>query len=155
MIEVTVDSASVLQSLQKLASGCNNPRPALLAIGEKMLASTKRRFNTSTAPDGSKWAANSPVTLARKKGTKPLVNHGVLRDQIGYQASDNVLTIFSTMQYAATQQFGAKRGAFGQTKNNRPIPWGDIPSRPFLGVSVEDEKMIENTVLTFLQSAFF
>lgn len=44
---------------------------------------------------------------------------------------DNMVTVSSTMIYAATQQFGAKQGEFGTDKRNHPIPWGDIPARAF------------------------
>jgi hypothetical protein len=34
-------------------------------------------------------------------------------------------------QFCGSQQFGAKQGQFGRGKRNHPIPWGDIPARPF------------------------
>lgn len=152
MIKVKLDSKLVLQQLERLSKGAANPRPALLAIGESLVESTKKRFGSSSAPDGKPWAANSALTLKRKRGSKPLVNEGTLRDQIGYVESGNQLTIFSSMIYAATQQFGAKQGAFGRSRRNTPIPWGTIPARPFLGVSNDDEKMIVETVSEYLRS---
>ncbi|NOT66397.1 MAG: phage virion morphogenesis protein [Methylotenera sp.] len=150
MIEVKFDNKTVLQALGKLANASANPRPALLSIGEDLVKSTKNRFNESRGPDGKAWAPNSPLTLIRKRGTKPLIDNGILRDQISYAEEGNTLTIFSTLEYAATQQFGAKKGAFGRTKRNAPIPWGDIPSRPFLGISFGDEQMIEETISDYL-----
>ena len=44
--------------------------------------------------------------------------------------------------YAATHQFGAERGEFGADRRGRPIPWGDIPARPFLGVGDEQRGII-------------
>jgi phage gpG-like protein len=32
-------------------------------IGEHLSETTKRRFETSTSPDGQRWAPNSPVTI--------------------------------------------------------------------------------------------
>ena len=37
--------------------------------------------------------------------------------------------------YATTQQFGAARGEFGATRRGRPIPFGDIRARAFVGFS--------------------
>ena len=41
----------------------------------------------------------------------------------------------SNLVYAPTHQFGAEKGDFGSTSKKRPIPFGDIPARPFLGIS--------------------
>ena len=49
----------------------------------------------------------------------------------------------STRIYAGAHQFGARRGACGTNKKGAPIPWGDIPARPFLGVSDADKKTIQ------------
>ena len=43
------------------------------------------------------------------------------------------------LKEAGTHQFGASKGAFGTTSRGSPIPWGDIPARPFFGLSSEDE----------------
>ncbi|MDF0377688.1 phage virion morphogenesis protein [Methylophilus sp. YYY-1] len=152
MIELTWQNRAVLAALGRLAEGAANPRPAFLAIGEDWVESTKRRFDTGTAPDGSQWAPNKPTTLARKKGNQPLVAGGTLRDQIAYEADAEGVTIFSTKEYSATQQLGAEKGSFGRTKRNSPIPWGDIPARPYIGISPDDELMIEGNVSDYLNS---
>ena len=154
MIEVKIDSQSVTEALRRLAASAADPEPALKMIGERMVRSTKKRFKTSTAPDGAKWLPNKPSTLKRKKGNKPLIGatHS-LATQISYAVSLDTLKVGSPMIYAATQQFGASRGQFGKNKRNHPIPWGDIPARPFLGVSKEDEEMIDNTVAEYLHRA--
>ena len=54
--------------------------------------------------------------------------------------------------YAGTHQFGAKRGAFGRTAKGGPIPWGDIPARPFLGLSDADANEITALVAGYLAS---
>lgn len=152
MIELTWQNRAVLAALGRLAQGAANPRPAFLAIGEDLVESTKRRFDTGTAPDGVKWAPNKPSTLARKKGNNPLVDGGTLRDQIGYEANAEGVTLFSTMIYSATQQLGAEKGAFGRNARKSPIPWGDIPARPYMGISADDEMIIERNVSDYLNS---
>lgn len=152
MIDIKVDNRAVNQALQDLALGAENPRPALLAIGEDLVKSTKQRFADSIAPDGTPWKENSPTTLKRKRGNKPLIGEGTLRDQISYAADAHGVAIFSSMIYAGTQQFGAQRGQYGRNKRNAPIPWGDIPARPFLGISPADEKTITHTISEYLRS---
>ncbi len=145
MIEIKVDNKTVNDTLERLASASANPRPALLAIGESLVLSTKKRFETSTAPDGTHWTPNSPSTLIRKKGNKPLVGKtGNLAQQISYAIDGNGLRIGSPMEYAAMQQFGGQKSKF-------PHLWGDIPARPFLGISDADEQMIVSTVTDYLR----
>lgn len=125
-------------------------------MGEYMVPATQGRFDTSTAPDGSKWAANTPLTLSRKKGSKPGIGETrLLSTQIHYEATAESLIIASSMEYAGTFHFGALMGSFGRSQRKKlsqnksrpsagspkghPIPWGNIPARPFLGVSVADE----------------
>jgi len=72
-----------------------------------------------------------------------LVDGGYLRDQIDFNVTGNVLEVGSTMEYAAMQQFGGRKSEF-------PHLWGDIPARPFLGLSAGDVADIEQTVSDYL-----
>ena len=63
LIELTGRSA--LDHLQGFVARAKNMRPVLLEIGEDMAESTKGRFATATGPDGTAWAPNSALTLAR------------------------------------------------------------------------------------------
>lgn len=152
---IEINNQAVNDALAQLAARVGNLHPYLAALGEDMQERTKQRFVTTTAPDGSTWAANSPVTLARyimsrggvskktgkmlKKGRelaaakKPL--QGKNRDlakEIYYQADEEHMTLGSTMIYAAMQQFGGSRAQFPQL-------WGDIPSRRFLPLTLAGE----------------
>lgn len=154
-IQIEVDNKTVLDALNRLRQSAARPAPVLLEIGEKLLESTKARFEAQTAPDGSRWAPNAPVTLARKKGNRPLIGEtGTLMDQINYQLiNESTLELGSPTIYAATQQFGARQGQFGRTRRNAPIPWGDIPARPFIGISESDGETILNLVTKYLQES--
>ena len=140
--------------LQRLIDAGGNPRPALLEIGLELQDSTIKRFASESGPDGMPWARNSEVTKARKGGRdQPLTGEGALGKEIYYDVVDggNTLEVGSVMEYAATQQFGAKQGQFGRSKRNSPIPWGDIPARPFIGISDADEEMIIKQINLYLQ----
>jgi len=54
--------------------------------------------------------------------------------------------IGSPMEYAAMQQFGGTKAEF-------PNLWGDIPARPFLGISSQDENEILTILRNYLESA--
>lgn len=58
------------------------------------------------------------------------------------------------MEYAAAQQFGMKKGYAGANKRGSPIPWGDIPARPFLGISDHDRGMILDEISDYLSQSF-
>jgi len=170
MAEVKWDDANVVNALQRLQHAVSNTSPVLKEIGEVLQESTKHRFEASTGPDGEKWEPNSHVTTAqhvhrvggtktkdgkfltkkgeqRWDGKKTLIDHGTLMESINAQLIDNnTLGVGSALEYAAMQQFGGSKDDF-------PFLWGDIPARPFLGISDEDEDKILSTVHEYLTSS--
>ena len=150
MINVTVDDAAILAALRRLQNHGSNLRPALREIGEILKESTQQRFVNYTGPDGVMWEANSDVTSERKaeRSGIPLTDGGTLSDTINRKVVGNdTVMIYSPMQYAAMMQFGGTKAEF-------PHLWGDIPARPFLGISTEDESEILSILRTYLESAF-
>lgn len=142
----------------RLSAHLSDLTPFYQEAGEIVLVSTKQRFIDGIAPDGSRWAPNSLVTLARKKPGQPVLwgESGNLRTEIHAEAGPDGLvwgTGATTADYAATQQFGAAQGAFGRTKFNGPIPWGNIPARPFLGISQEDKSNLLDCLREYLEEA--
>lgn len=167
MITIHVDDKQVLDMLGELSRRCINLQPAMKEIGEDIVVSTKRRFASATSPDGTPWEANSQVTVerylgvfagshkkdgslskrgaARSAAKKPLTGESKsLQTTINYQLDGNSgVRIGSPMVYAAMQQFGG-------TKSQFPHLWGDIPARPFLGVSDTDRANILEIVSSYL-----
>jgi phage gpG-like protein len=168
-IEIKVSGdRQVLQVLGEILDKAEDLRPVLEFIGMRMVESTKRRFDTLVGPDGERWAPNADSTMERylnrlsgsykKDGTlsakgqrrkaskKPLTGEtGALRTTIhSAVVGKDTVRISSTLPYARVQQEGAKQGQFGRgsfatRKGTFPIPWGDIPARPFLGFSDQDQ----------------
>jgi len=170
-ITVAWDDAAVSAALQRARQKTGNLAPLLKSIGEDLVESTKRRFGTATGPDGAQWADNRPATIRRYLGLsqgnttkdgalsargeavqgskKPLTGESrMLKSQIFYRLNGNVLEVGSTVEYSAVQQFGAEKGSLGPN-----APWGDIPPRPFLGISAADRAAIGQTVLEYLEMA--
>jgi phage virion morphogenesis protein len=167
MLDIELDDAQFRAAWQQLHRHCADLGPVLKDIGEDLVESTKQRFADSKGPDGSVWPANSSVTIARMvhsvKGTKtkdgflskkgeqrwdskkPLIGESRrLSEEIHYQLHGNTLEIGSNMEYAAMQQFGGKKSKF-------PHLWGDIPARPFLGLSAADKAGIVEMVSRYLE----
>jgi phage gpG-like protein len=57
---------------------------------------------------------------------------GILANSISYNVLRKGVEIGTKVRYAGTHQFGARQGQYGRTKRGGPIPWGNIPARPFL-----------------------
>lgn len=112
--------------------------------GEILISATKDRVLRGEQPDGAQFAPRSPATLARyaKLGLSfgaPLNVSGDMRQHLHYQADKNSVEFGSNAIQSAVMQFGASKGEFGQAANGSSLPWGDIPARPFIGISDEDE----------------
>lgn len=167
MISIKINDRQVLDTLNLLVSRAQNLRPAFAEIGEDLIESTKRRFATATPPDGTPGAPNSPVTVVRYRGLfkssrkkdgalsmagqarsaakKPLTGEArALQTSVNYQLQGaHGVSIGSPMVYAVMQQFGG-------TKSQFPHLWGDIPARPFLGVSATDKVNILDILPSYL-----
>ena len=103
--------------------------PAFYEMGEHILESTQDRMSHELSPDGTPWEPLSVNTIEQKDLTnqseKILRGYGILADTLSYQVNSNQLMFGSNVEYAATHQFGRDNA--------------NIPARPLLGVSGEDE----------------
>lgn len=163
MIDLQLDNAAALAVLDGLLARLDDTETPLREIGEDLTESTKRRFGTSTAPDGTAWAPNKQSTIdaylgkfggsfkkdgtvskkgaARSAAKKPLIGETrTLSTTLHYVLSgDDSVAIGSALPYAAMANFGGKKSEFPQL-------WGDIPAREFLGLSAEDGTSIMATL---------
>lgn len=139
-------------SRQKLAAAAalfDDMTPIFRDVAEYLVEATKKRFVSGTAPDGKAWPAKRQSTLDRYKRlgygnlTRPLIGPSKsLSTQIQRLVTKNSATIGSNMIYSEVMQSGAAKGAFGTNAKGRPIPWGRIPARTWLGLSDADNAAI-------------
>lgn len=161
MADVVIQNDEITGALTRLSAFLSDMTPAMQDLGEILVDSTKQRFPQGVAPDGSRWAPKSQTTLnkygartSNRIDVRPLFGpSGALSSQIFYEVTPDSVSWGSPMIYAATQQFGAAQGAFGRTARNGPIPWGNIPARPFLGISAEDETNILDALAEWIERA--
>lgn len=147
MLELKINDAQITAALAQAIAALGDLTPVMEEIGSILLDSTKQRFVTGEAPDGTPWVANSPVTLARKKGSRPLIGAtGALAEGFQVEASSNSVQISTDKDQALMMQFGGTKAQF-------PHLWGDIPARPFLGDSEEDRQNILDTISDALEAA--
>lgn len=142
VISVQVTDKPVLDALRDLAQRTDDLSEPLNEIGIEFAERIRQQFSRGESPYGNKWAALSAVTQAKNKGRRsggePLRDTGRLMASIAHQMSDGGKTVSisaTNVKYANTHQFGARQGQYGRTKRNGPIPWGNVPARPFMPIS--------------------
>lgn len=146
----------LLTRLDKLVAAGEDMTPLMDAIAGVLEDVAEESFATETSPDGDEWPALSEVT--RKRRARAGHDGAILQVSGRLAASIGVgsigkshVTVGTNVIYAAVQQFGAQKGAFG--KGRRAVPWGDIPAREFLGVSKDALREIDELVTWWLRRA--
>lgn len=170
MLEVTVSDSKVGEALAELEQRLSNLRTPLEDIAQYLHQSTDDRFRSQVSPDGSPWAPLAASTLARKRGNRILRESGDLQDTLRYQVSDNELAFGTDRPYGAIHQFGGKiehaarsqqahfsGNRFASKRKSDVSRWItrgasvlDIPARPYLGLSSEDETEVLAIVADYL-----
>lgn len=157
MISVEVQSEETERLFAELSRRMSDTGPVLDAIGQILVSSTQLRFVDEESPDHVPWQPLSSVTLARRRkkggGAKILRDTGRLASSITYVAGDGSVSVGTNVDYANVHQYGQRKGASGRTKRNSPIPWGDIPARPFLGINDDDLKSIDELLESYLDAS--
>ena len=152
------DGTAAQASLGRLLHGITNPRPLLEELGEYELRSTRGRFKTQTAPDGSAWAALQPwyKRIKARNKNKTLTLDGYLRGQMTWQMDGKrKVEVGSNSPYAAVHQFGSDRPQNVQRLRFKDyIPRATtIPARPYLGLSDADRNELVERTLDWLGSS--
>jgi len=141
--------------LGRLLAAANDLRPAMDEIGSQILQRTQRRFEEQKRPDGEDWKELSKKTTVRRRGAEgPILRiTGRLYGSLEYKAQPDAVEIGSNWPYARIHQLGAAQGSSGRTRRNGPIPWGDIPARPYLGLSDDDAADVHDIIIHYLAGA--
>jgi len=135
MIRIDINDREVRQALEDLRRRSSDMAPVMKRIGQALMEGSRERILSGRDWTGQPFAPNSPTTLARKKGKKPLIDtKSFVSGRLHYEASADSVTVGSSAVQAAVLQFGAKKGAFGATRRGGKIPWGDIPARRYLPI---------------------
>ena len=156
---INLDTSELERVLHNAANHLTHTAPLMEDISRALLSETMMNFQLGGRPA---WAGLSPVTLARRAhgGGAILQDSGLLKKSINASHTDDTATVGSNSEYAATHQFGAKQGEFGRSDRNTPLPWGDIPARPFIpmdkngDISYDGFLAVREVVNRYLASAF-
>ena len=152
-----VDDQDVLDALAAAQAAMTDLTPLMSEIEGIMVDAIERSFiNEQDPTTGVPWAALSPVTKARRgdpNGPK-LQDKGDLVNSVRGDHDASSAEAGVAEKYGITHQLGAKRGQYGETSRGSPIPWGDIPARPFVGVGEDDKTDIRDAVSRYISTSF-
>jgi len=155
--ELSGETDALLKELNRL--GKLEFHSALNAIGEGLRTSTVERFAEERSPEGKAW---KPSIRAEEEGGKTLTKTGTLKTSIRKRVSGSGVAVGTNDIRAATLQFGDTRTI--RAKNKKYLTFKvsgqwrkaesvrvDIPPRPFIGISEEDELEIRETLEEVLE----
>ena len=143
----TTGEQAVERALGKIVAGFADTTELMDEIGMFLESDTLDRFDTETAPDGSKWEQS---IRAREDGGKTLTVPGSaqLRSSITHNAENGRVEVGSNKIYAGVHNDGATIRAKSDKGLRFQLP-GDLgfrrvmevelPRRQFLGISPEAE----------------
>lgn len=129
MTTITINNQALIDKLKRVSTRLHDTSELGHAIANSFLTVVEDNFDNEGRPA---WAGLSAVTTKKRKGGKKLYQSGQLRNSITTQVTKDSMTIGTNDPKAATHQFGANKGQYGRNAKNVPLPWGNIPARPFL-----------------------
>lgn len=162
--EFSLTGDPVLKTLWRMSGSLDDLSPLMDRIGSALVSGAQERIaRTNVTPDGQSWPQSH---RAQEEGGPTLLDTGALVTGINHWAAPDQVVVGTNTPYAAVMQFGAERGAFGflsgRTKPSEkrprsqdyftPLPWGDIPARPYIGISQEEEEEILGLTKQFFSS---
>ena len=134
MIEIEINNAQeVAIVLERLAQTTAHRTPLMRNIAGTMESAVLQNFDVGGRP---KW-----LGLKYRQGT-PLVDTENLMGSITSDYSNDMATVGTNEPYAAIHQFGGKAG------RGRKV---EIPARPFLALTPQDEADILEDVQDYFQ----
>jgi len=114
MIRIDIDDREVRKALEDMRRRTSNMKPAMHAIGQALVEGSRERILEGRDWTGRPFAPNSPSTLARKKGNKPLIDtNAFVTHRLHYQASADSVTVgASAVQATLDPVTGVRRYAY-------------------------------------------
>ena len=155
MIDIEFNDEAVTEDLLGAANALGDLTPLMQEIAEYLVAGNQDRIGRGEAPDGMPYAPRSQTTIDHYNALGIIYGHplnvtGELRLSLAASAGPDHAAVGTNVLQAAVMHFGAAKGAFGTDARGRPIPWGDIPARPVLGISDEDIAAIRADIADWL-----
>ena len=155
----TTGGREIEVKLGELARSFGDLEPLMADIGLYLESATIDRFDTETAPDGSAWDKS---IRAKETGGKTLSDSGQLRGSITSQPASDHVVVGTNKIYAGIHQYGGTIRAKSAPFLMFELPGGlglrkvkevEMPARPFLGLSAEDQTEVVALAEDYAQRA--
>ncbi|NEP56008.1 MAG: phage virion morphogenesis protein [Symploca sp. SIO2G7] len=140
MISIEFDGGKTKALLKRYKSRVRNLENPLKGWGNYMQQETERQFATETDPDGVRWAALAPSTLAekRRKGYPEsiLTRTGKMRNSVLAIADARSILIGVDVPYAIFHQQGTRK----------------MPQRRILGMNDKREQKLRKLIRVWIKA---
>lgn len=179
---IEFDNREVIAAIERVLDAVEHPAPLFQQINEHLLRAHRARFGAQVSPQGTPWQPLSPAYQRRKhrNADKVLTLRGHLRNTLHGNVSDTGLEFGTNLVYGAIHQFGGainiaarsqkayfRQGRDGEVGNRfvkqkrsnfaqwvtLPAYRINMPARPWLGTSAEDDSRILEMTQAYLQRA--
>ena len=151
-MEITSNTDQILLRIDKRIAQAKDTSIVMKNISIDMKNKIDHRFKTESDPNGNRWARNSEVTIKRKKSSKPGHDTGRLASSMHSKNTRDKATAGTNVIYGKTFNYGAKKGQYGYSISRKtPVPWGNVPSRKFIGFSGNQKKLYTRWIKDFLK----
>ena len=139
MISIELDGRQTKAILKRYKSRVQNLEPPLKGWGNYMEQETERQFATETDPDGVRWAALAPSTLAQKRRLgypdSILTRTGKMRNSVVAIADARSVLIGVDVPYAIFHQRGTRK----------------MPQRRILGMNDKREQKLRKLIRVWIR----
>jgi len=156
---IEINNKEIMRMLDELSERLEDPEDLMTELEGVLLDAVMENFDSGgRSEDGQTevWEDLKQSTIDKRKlqhGDKyqVMIVTGGLRDSMSGYHDKEKAGVLTNKIYATTMHFGAKKGEFGNDKSGRPIPWGDIPARPFMMITNEERAEISDILQKYLK----
>lgn len=153
---IHVNNAAINERLGALSLKLQDLSPVMRPIAGVLVAGMEQAFQDEADPTtGTPWERLKESTIKQRTKLgywpgKKLQRTGRLVSSLVSDFGPTFAAAGTNLVYATTQNFGARKGQFGNTKHGAPIPWGDIPARHFDGISSDSKVEVLDLIDQYL-----
>lgn len=154
-VRAIVKPGTVLAAMAKLGLAPGDKRDLLDQIGIGLAESTRLRFSDGVSPEGDPWVQS---LRAKLQGGETMRDTGALMNSISHFVTADAVEVGTNIPYGPWLHFGATIRPTGGQYLTFKVPGGgwarktevELPARPWLGISEDDEGEIIDVINAFL-----